>query len=298
MAAALQPSKWELSYVTGLIREFLASRGAVETLCQSRLTILAACEDHKTIVTKTLGGKKWPLIQSNQMNLEYDIIELAEAKKASGADTPTVVYCLTTSTRDEPDPNPDRHLLQFDMIEIELLGDMTNLRTFQEDLLEYLGFDRKSFVTADYLDMCVKYGVSELTHAEEARLRDDYGPVVFLCNFPRSSDPYWNMRYECEGGEYDPSPNATARKIDVIIGGRESIGSAERSNCPDLMRRGFYSVDGGRYAQTLFEHFGQDRVIAELDTYLSMKFVPRCGMGIGMARLIMAMRELGIKTTV
>ena len=59
----------------------------------------------------------------------------------------------------------------------------------------------------------------------------------------------------------------TARKIDVILHGIETIGSAERSTSKEEMRSQFYTISDGQYANTLFEKFGKDRVEKELDTH-------------------------------
>lgn len=310
--AAIEPTPGEYAYLSKRIRGFLAERNFVESPCQSRISILAACEDHKTVGTYTMNGQVWPLIQSNQMSLERDIVSLESF--AQYCLDPAGVFCTTVSYRDEPTPLPGRHLRVFDMFEVEFRGDMQALQRFQEDLLAHLGFNRDQFRAIDYHDACKQYGVDEITHKEEQLLYNDYGPTVWLCNFPRSSDPYWNMRYSCEDACDDNADNAdnadntlsdevlaaladpvtTARKIDVILCGRESVGSAERSCNAEIMRRMFYEVDGGRYAATLFEKFGRERVEAELNDYLSLPFMPRCGMGIGVARLVLAMRELGL----
>jgi len=48
------------------------------------------------------------------------------------------------------------------------------------------------------------------------------------------------------------------------------------------------------YAQTLYDKFGKERVEKELDEFLSFDFFPRFGGGIGMTRMIRALREHGI----
>jgi len=44
----------------------------------------------------------------------------------------------------------------------------------------------------------------------------------------------------------------------------------------------------------LFDLFGKERVEAELEGYLALPFYPRCGGGIGMTRLIRAMKLEGL----
>ena len=59
-----------------------------------------------------------------------------------------------------------------------------------------------------------------------------------------------------------------AEKIDVIMYGNETIGSAERSTNPKEMREEFYSISGGKYAELLFNLFGKDRIEKELEEFL------------------------------
>jgi len=82
----------------------------------------------------------------------------------------------------------------------------------------------------------------------------------------------------------------TSKKIDVILCGQETIGSAERSCDVEQMRKTFYSIEGGKYAEKLFDLFSHNRVIEELNEFLSYNFIPRVGAGIGITRLIRAMK--------
>ena len=82
--------------------------------------------------------------------------------------------------------------------------------------------------------------------------------------------------------------DGTAAKIDVIIAGQETIGSAERSSDTDEMRDQFHTISNGMYADLLYGQFGKERVEAELEEFLSYDFIPRTGGGIGMTRLIRA----------
>ena len=82
--------------------------------------------------------------------------------------------------------------------------------------------------------------------------------------------------------------NGIFNKVDVILYGQETIGSAERSCDVKEMREMFYTIEDGGYAQKLFDLFGKERVEAELEDFLSMEFFPRLGGGIGMTRLARA----------
>ena len=84
-----------------------------------------------------------------------------------------------------------------------------------------------------------------------------------------------------------------ANKCDVIMGGMETIGSAERSADPEEMEEQFHTISDGEYAKLLFELFGEERVEKELKEFLSYKFFPRYGGGIGLTRLISALKNIG-----
>ena len=80
-----------------------------------------------------------------------------------------------------------------------------------------------------------------------------------------------------------------SNKIDVILHGIETIGSAERSTNPDQMREMFHTISEGGYSNILYAQFGKERVEAELETFLKFDFFPRVGGGIGMTRMIAAL---------
>ena len=101
-----------------------------------------------------------------------------------------------------------------------------------------------------------------------------------ITEFPEWTSPVWNM---ARNGD------CTSRKIDVILGGMETIGSAERSTNVDEMRDTFHTISDGGYAALLYRKFGKERVEAELDEFLNFDFFPRSGGGIGMQRLMTAL---------
>ena len=105
------------------------------------------------------------------------------------------------------------------------------------------------------------------------------GSVVSLQHFPLRTNPFWNMKH---------GTNGIFNKVDVIMYGQETIGSAERSCDVEKMREMFYTIENGGYSQKLFELFGKDRVEKELEEFLSFEFFPRYGGGIGMTRLARA----------
>lgn len=256
------------------LRDFFLSKGFLETSTQDRLSILAACEDPTTVATFNYAGKLWPLPQTGQMWLEYELLTRPEVPG---------VFCITTSYRNEQNPIPGRHKIIFPMFEFESKGTIADLKKLETEALEHLGFGKeKEFFYKTYDELKEFYKVDELTHKEENRMAKDFGPIVFIEKFPVYTSPFWNMK---KVGEY-------ANKIDVIMFGNETIGSAERSNDAKEMRRQFESISEGGYAGKLYELFGKDRVEKELDGFLSLPFFQRFGGAFGVTRLIDAYAKL------
>lgn len=264
----------DFDFVSTKLRNFFKSKGFIEVMAQHRLSILAACEDPDTISIFNYCNKLWPLPQTSQMWLEYELL--------TKPDVPGY-FSYTTSYRAEPNPIQGRHNVIFPMIEFEFHGDMQDLLRFEKELMEFLGFGKKeSFHEGNYIDVCDRYNVNEITHDQEMRLYEEYGPVFFLKNFPESSSPFWNMKRNDETN--------LVNKIDVIVSGIETIGSAEREIDVSIMKTKFETISDGKYAEKLYSMFGRDRVTHELDDFLKHKFIKRVGGGIGVTRLIRALR--------
>ncbi len=87
--------------------------------------------------------------------------------------------------------------------------------------------------------------------------------------------------------------------MDVILYGQETIGSAERATDKVEMRHMFETISDGGYKEKLYDLFGKDRVEKELEEYFDNEFFPRFGGGIGVTRLIRAlkMREKELELT-
>jgi aspartyl/asparaginyl-tRNA synthetase len=262
------------SQVVNKLRSFCLAKGFAEVSTQDRLSILAACEDPDTVATYDYAGQVWPLPQTGQMWLEYELL--------TQPDLPGV-FCVSTSYRNEQNPVPGRHKLIFPMFEFELKGGIEELQKFETELLEELGFGEKADFTYKTYDQLKKhYKTKELTHKHENKMQTDFGSVVFCRDFPVYTSPFWNMKKK---------NNTHSHKIDVIIYGNETIGSAERSENPKQMAKEFYTISGGGYAKKLFDLFGKDRVEKELREFLELNFIPRCGGGIGLTRLIDASKK-------
>lgn len=263
----------DFHFVVKKLREFFTAREFIEVHTQNRLSILAACEDPDTIATYEYSNQVWPLPQTGQMWLEYEMLKHPD--RAPG------YFCVSTSYRQEPNPIEGRHDVIFPMFEFEIKGGMDELLKMEKDLLQHLGF--RNGMEVHYRETAKNYGVDILENEHEERLQQEYGPVVFLKNFPQESSPFWNMKLD----EVDPT---IAKKIDVLLWGMETIGSAERSTSIDQMREQFTEISDGQYAKKLYSLFGCDRVDKELDDFLKFDFFPRSGGGIGITRLIRAMK--------
>ena len=282
-------SPQDFTAVTHQMRSFFLEKGFLEVHTQNRLSILAACEDPTTVSTYEYAGEVWPLPQTGQMWLEYELLTRPEIPGC---------FCVSTSYREEENPKEGRHELIFPMFEIEMPGTFDDLLQMENDLCKFLGFKTdhnrarltEDFPGGNYLSMCGKYTASDniLTDYHESLMYQDYGDVFFLTHFPYNTSPFWNMKKSdtklSTGGD-------CALKCDVIMGGMETIGSAERADDVDEMREQFHTISDGEYAKLLYNLFGEERILAELDEFLQHDFVPRFGGGIGVTRMISAMKK-------
>ena len=262
--------------VVSKLRGFFLSKNFLEVSTQNRLSILAACEDPFNVGTFNYAGSCWPLPQTGQMWLEYELLKNPE---------PEGYFCLTTSYRMEKEPKQDRHDLIFPLFEFESKGGMDKLLELEKELLEYLGYSREKFIEGKYQDVAELYNTKELDHDHEEKLYKEQTPTFFLTDFPEFTNPFWNMK---RSGE------ESSNKVDVIMSGQETIGSAERETDKEIMRTRFNTIMDGKYKEKLYELFGKERTDAELDDYFNFDFFDRCGGGIGMTRLIRSMKLEGL----
>jgi len=272
MTQLINPQKF--TDTVGLLRSFFLSKGFLEVHTQNRLSILAACEDPFNVATYNYAGQVWPLPQTGQMWLEHELLSKPDSQG---------FFCVSTSYRQEPNAIPGRHDIIFPMFEFEMPGDIDDLKAMEYELVDYLGFERPYEMT--YADWQSHYGVEgELEAEHEIKMYEDF-KTAMITDFPEFTSPFWNMsRYPGE---------TESKKIDVILGGMETIGSAERSCDVEQMRDTFHTITEGAYSNLLFELFGKDRVQAELEEFLKFDFFPRVGGGIGITRMIPALEKIG-----
>ena len=273
MTQIISPQKF--TDTVGLLRSFFLEKGFLEVHTQNRLSILAACEDPFNVATYQYAGNTWPLPQTGQMWLEHELLSSPDSKG---------FFCVSTSYRQEPNAIPGRHDIIFPMFEFEMPGNVDDLKAMEYELCEYLGFGNITEKT--YRDWQEHYGldwIKEMDAEHELKMAADFGQTM-ITDFPEMTSPFWNMSRNDGGG--------TSKKIDVILGGMETIGSAERSCDVDMMRDTFHSIVDGEYAELLFKLFGKERVEAELEEFLKFDFFQRVGGGIGITRMIPALEKI------
>lgn len=266
------------------LRGFFTQNGFVETFPQPKLSILAACEDPKTVKSFEFGGNIWPLPQTSQMHLEEELIKNKESIDG--------LFCLTASYRDEPSPIEGRHLRTFSMFEAERKGDFNNLIETISNLCYELGLvdSVEDIPIIKYDDLCEHYNVTELTSEHETMIWYEFGDVVAITYFPEKTSPFFNMK---QSGKNDKGEK-TFKKVDFIVCGQETFGCAERSVDTEQMRESFNTISNGEYSGLLYEKFGKNRVIEELEDFLSLPMIPRWGFGMGIQRLMRAMKIKGL----
>ena len=105
-------------------RFFKDAKNFVEVPTQSRLSILAACEDPETISQFVFDGVNYPLPQTGQVHLEYETLRNPDVEG---------FYCISTSYRNEPNPIKGRHQKIFPMFEFESMGGMEDLIKLEDE---------------------------------------------------------------------------------------------------------------------------------------------------------------------
>ena len=161
------------------------------------------------------------------------------------------------------------------MFEFEMKGGVDELKKMEIELCEHLGIPLAEYQIKKYDHWSQAFDTDALDHAHEKEIGRG-----MITHFPEWTSPFWNMAR---------NDDDTSKKIDVIIGGMETIGSAERSTDKEQMRNTFHTISNGQYAELLYRLFGKERVEKELEEFLEFDFFPRSGGGIGMQRLMTAL---------
>lgn len=266
------------------LNDFFIQKGFIKGLGQNLVSILSACEEPKNLVPFQMYGKSWSLNQTNQMIAEYFLMAILGQSEAY-RNRVKGMYFETTSYREEKNIVEGRHVVIFPLFEFEMEGNFEDLQQIVTEMLEFLGYTTKP-VHLEYEDMVERYGNEDISHIEEMKMYEDISPVCFLKNFPMYTDPFWNMKMHPD--------KSKVYKMDVILSGHETVGSAERSCDNDEMRDCFHKLCDGEYAETLYKHFGRERTLAELEKFLELPKIPRVGAGIGVTRLINSLKKEGL----
>ena len=263
----------EYDNVLSRLRMFFRSgKEYIEVDGQKDLSILSACENPDSLVKFNFAGSEYSQPQTNQMRLEHYLLNNPHWNGC---------YSITTSYRDEKEEDmiEGRHLRAFTMFEVESHGNYDTLLEILTSLLEFLGFDKPKHL--DYQKMADLFKKPTI-EAEHEMAINKVDKVAFLKDFNKASNPFFNMKQN----------GIIYKKCDVLLDPvGETIGCAERSCDVEQMRYNFLNQSDGQYALTLFKKFGKDRVMDELEEYLSNTFIPRWGFGLGMMRLISAMKH-------
>ena len=157
MTSLIDPKKY--TETVGRLRSFFLAKGFYEVHTQNRLSILAACEDPETVATYNYGDNIWPLPQTGQMWLEYELLTNPSAEG---------FFCVSTSYRAEPNPVPGRHETIFPMFEFEMKGGVEDLKKMEIELCKYLKLPELTIETYD--DWSNMFNVKELDHDHEDKI--------------------------------------------------------------------------------------------------------------------------------
>ena len=288
MHPTIKPATYH-KFVQTSTKFFTEECGFIQACLAPRLSIMAACEDPKTVVPFSFRDPRdgnvydWALNQSMQMMAEDEILRNPAEAGVNGYFMDGVSY------RDEAAADFKRRWPIFPMREFEGEGGIGDLVKVHVGLLEAFGIGNIKEVS--YLDAANRFDVKEIGDAEEAALAKEFGAtVVLLRDFPAYTNPFWNMR---RNSMHPTDPGLdTYDKIDVI-GTEEMAGSAARECSPEVMRAAFFAIEDGEYAKRLFALFGEHATMAELDIYLELPFRPRFGAGIGVYRYIDFLQKQG-----
>ncbi len=111
------------------------------------------------------------------------------------------------------------------MFELEMVGNFEEFLELFIGVLLDLGIKEQHIVQIEYKYACEILGKDPETYIlnddDEVWLNSKVAPCVLLTYFPERTNPFWNMRTNPLTGN--------AYKCDLILGGMECAGGAERS---------------------------------------------------------------------
>jgi len=250
---------------------------------------LGACENLKTVFSVCYAGHRAYLRQTGQLYLET---YLPYEEK---------VWCLGPSFRAEKLDN--RHLQEFQLFEIEFIGDFNQLLTSIEDLilkilsevvqqknkeLAYLGVNierlrsiKKPFLRITYkkaIDTVGSKWGADLKRTQEKALVEFFGGFpLFITHFPEKMK-FFNMRTNPE----DPSIVNSADLILPFSG--EAVGAAEREFEHDAVLKKLEK--SAMYERMIRKGGGLTDFSLYLDHLDKNRSVLHSGYGVGLERVL------------
>lgn len=295
-------------------RNYLEANNYTEVITPRIVRASGACENIDTLFeVSAQGDPKWfnkkrgYLCQTGQLYLEALVPKLGN------------VYCVGPSFRAEPRVD-DRHLTEFQMLEIELPTDFDGLLNEIENIIENMtlslisnsskakelgltteGIKRLKnlpvrFARINYDEAikllnkfgCQKEWGDDIETAEEQKIVEHFGgQPVFITRFP---DPMWKFKKEIEVEKFfnmlpDKENPGRVLSADLILPyGGEAVGAAARVHEPEAMIR---RLKNSRMFQRLLEKGGS---INDFGWYIEQlkinRSVPHAGCGIGLARVV------------
>jgi len=267
-------------------RSHLLSRGFVEAPTPLLTKGAGSCEHPSTLfrVEGIFKGSGDGTQDENEMYL----CQTGQLYLETLLSTHDRVYTLSQSFRKEPQED-QRHLLQFNLLEIEFRGDYEHLLTECETLIYTMVSNAcartrisnpldRPFARISYPDARTKLGLSDrsleknLSHEQELELVRSAGGPVFLTHFPPEMK-YFNMKQQ---GERTSSADL------LLPYSGEALGGGERETDPKTVTQ---RLQGSEMFLALQEQGGR---INDFQWYLDSlnPSRPHSGCGIGIERVM------------
>lgn len=293
-------------------RAYLEGEGFTELMPPRIVRASGACENVNTLFEVSSGKDfEWfghpekhqaYLAQTGQLYLEAFVPYLNK------------VYCSGPSFRAEPGSD-DRHLTEFQMMEIEFAGDFNQLLKYIEGFVYHIASDivnlpiqkqkalglseldiarltkvKPVFPKITYTEAIQRLGlnwgddINSKKEAELVSMHDEH--PIFITRYP---DPMWNHKKEIEVEKFfnmlpDKESPGLVLSADLILPiAGEAVGSAARVDDPETL---VYRLTNSKMYNRL-QKMGGD--MADFKWYIERsneKMVPHAGCGFGMSRIL------------
>ncbi len=238
-------AKVEAELIKGA-RKYFEEHGFTEVVVPHITKATGSCENINTLFEVDHFGKKSFLVQTGQLYLESLIPRMGN------------VFCTGSSFRAEPDID-ERHLTEFQLLEIEFPGDFEMLLEHIEGTIKSMistalknASGELSFLGVDTAKLALKEPFKRITYTEAVKSLEGFGVKwgddlksshekhlvkkfgenpLFITHFPEKIK-FFNMRR-------NPQNPEIVNSADLILPfGGEAVGSAEREfEYPPLKKR-------------------------------------------------------------